>query len=526
MTMMPGGLSYDAIRQAAEASPPTPKVRGGDRFSLTRAGVGEGFMAVWLGVYLAYAAVRVHEVFPVLEVPRLPLILTIMFALGLAALVPSSGWRTIWARSRSMRLVAAITGIAIVTTPIGIWVQGSLDFLVNRFFVTVTVFLSCAVFLRDRRLLRRAVMLFVLACSAITIKSVFFPPPIRISDADMQDMIETNERREALGLPPVTLERQARLYIGRSALDPNDYGSLLVTAIPLAMWLGLGAVRRRLFWGAVALLLVWGIVPTGSRGAMVGFFAVCWALLIQGEAAGRKRAFVTVLTVGAVVLFVAFAGSRFFDIGGSDYNLTESEGRWSFWKQGIIWMIKRPTGLGIDNYPTRFGDLFGPERAAHNSFVQYGAELGVAGLVAFVLLCHAVLSGMRRHRKNALAARSEYGKVAEDEAGLAGYVFASLVGTLVTGFFLSNAYLPLMYLPFGIATAVLLGSPLAPIDVPEPRPAAGRRLLGSADRSPGWRAERGQARDPAVQRAAPVLPPSRAGHRPPAPSPPSPPRRP
>ena len=39
-----------------------------------------------------------------------PFLFGMVFALGLAAMVPGSAWRTIWTRSRSMRLVAAITG--------------------------------------------------------------------------------------------------------------------------------------------------------------------------------------------------------------------------------------------------------------------------------------------------------------------------------------------------------------------------------------------------------------------------------
>jgi hypothetical protein len=473
-----------AIHDASTTKQPTPGRRLFHGFSLTRGGAGEAFFAVGLGVYLGYSVTRIHEVFPVLMVPRLPMILTVFFALGLAFLIPARGWLMVWREARAIRIVAFITALAIFTAGIGIWISGSLDFLVNRFFITVTVFLSCAVFLRDRRLLRVALTIYLLAAAGITVKSLFFPTMVQLSAADLVDQDEQNERRAAQGLPP----KLERLQVSTS-LDPNDYGSLLVSAIPLALWLGIGGLGRRIFWGATALLLVWGIVPTASRGALLGLVAVGFALIVQGGT-GKRRFFLALVAAAGAAVFISAVGGqqsdRFSDFSGADYNLTENEGRWSFMRQGMIWMIKRPTGLGIGNYPVYFGMINGPERAAHNSFVQYGSELGVAGLVSFILLWRTLLGGLRRMQKRAVAVGGGYGKLSTDEATLAGHMFASLVGTLVTGFFLSNGYLPLMYMPLGLATAVLLGSPL-PADAPVPE-ATGKR--SAPVRSPGWRAQR------------------------------------
>jgi O-antigen ligase len=171
-----------------------------------------------------------------------------------------------------------------------------------------------------------------------------------------------------------------------------------------------------------------------------------------------------ILAGGAVFSLIATDGQigRFLDFGTDDYNVAGNEGRLYFWRQGMVWMIKRPWGYGIRNFGTYFGWLNGPDRAAHSMWVQYGMELGVAGLAAIVILCRFLIKRIRANRLQALAMSHTAGKLAMSEATLAGHVLAMLAATLVTGSFLSNAYYPLTYMALGLAAATTLGYPLRP----------------------------------------------------------------
>jgi hypothetical protein len=93
-------------------------------------------------------------------------------------------------------------------------------------------------------------------------------------------------------------------------------------------------------------------------------------------------------------------------------------------------------------------------------WVQYGVELGVAGLATIVFLCWYLVNRNRRLRKLALTNRQSPGDLADRDAVLHGHMLAMLAGLLVTGSFLSNAYYPLTYMALGMAAAALLGSPL------------------------------------------------------------------
>jgi hypothetical protein len=442
-----------AVRQASEAPPRRPTAGG---FSFSVASQGERLLVPLVGLYLGYAVVRLPEVFAEIAVPHLPMILMLIFIAMLLLAIPPEAWQMIWRRCKPLRLVAILTGLAFVTAPIGIWPSESLQFFQEKYLVVVVIFVCCLVFLRDRRSLRMAIAIYVLCVAAVSYNVVHtYDPnaPVLNDDGDPID-------------PDVLAARPElrRLQMVGVSLDPNDFGAVLGTTFPLALWLSVGSFRRRVFWTGVAGLLVAAVVPTQSRGSELGFIAAAVVIVAAG-ARGWRRWFSLVLVSGCVVMFVMMAtgigaGARFADFSQDDYNISGNEGRMYFWKQGMIWMIKRPWGYGISNYPTFFGMLNGEERAAHSTWVQYGMELGVAGLVVFILLCVTLIKGLRAIRKRAALASSSDPE-AKSEETLAGHMLAMLTGVLVTGTFLSNAYYPLMYMALGLAGATVMGSKIA-----------------------------------------------------------------
>ena len=102
--------------------------------------------------------------------------------------------------------------------------------------------------------------------------------------------------------------------------------------------------------------------------------------------------------------------------------------------------------------------------AAHNSFIQIGAELGVLGLA---LMLFAIKSGVTGLNRMAKRARS-LGEI----AGSAQAVQGALIGFCVAGSFVSFAYSSLIYWIFGVAIGILK---LEPKVTPVPAEASGRR---------------------------------------------------
>lgn len=450
-----------AVRAATNAAPPPGGRRRSSGFSLKEATSGERAIALLLGLYLGYAVVRLPEVFEQLAVPRGPMIMMLIFLAILGVATPADAWSRIWQQSRALRLVATLLGVALITIPVGIWPSGSVEFLYTRYLIAVVIFLACLVFLRDPRAFRSAVVVFVLSVTAVCANVLITydrAAPVFNEDGDQID-------------PRIVAERpdlQRLVSVGKS-LDPNDFGAILATALPLALWLSVGSFWRRLFWTGTAAVMVAAIVPTQSRGSMLGMLAAV-TVVIGAGARGWRRALTFILVAGGVAAFVALAtgigaADRFSDFSTDDYNLG-NDGRWYFWRQGFVWMLKRPWGYGLGNFPIYFGYHNGAERSAHSTWVQYGMELGVFALVTFVTLCVVIISGLRRLRTTAASLRGTHPEAERVELQ-SGHLLAMMAGLLVTGTFLSNAYYPLMYMGLGLCAATLLGSPFE-VDPPHP----------------------------------------------------------
>ena len=99
---------------------------------------------------------------------------------------------------------------------------------------------------------------------------------------------------------------------------------------------------------------------------------------------------------------------------GTDYNLTESDGRIAVWTRGLGYIARSPlVGVGAGAYPIADGRWAVQHgflkafkwSAAHNLFIETAAELGLPGFVA--LLCSLFPIVFTWRRLSALPSRSD-----------------------------------------------------------------------------------------------------------------------
>ena len=292
--------------------------------------------------------------------------------------------------------------------------------------------------------------------------------------------------------------------------DANDLGMLLVCTVPFTIYLARharGAVPRVLAIGALVLCLL-TIVKTGSRGAFLGLLAVSIYLVFRFASVHMTTRLLTVaVVVGALVIG---AGGKYWTMMGTllnpteDYNWVgkESGGRMMVWGRGIGYMEARPfSGVGLGAFSMAEGTIsplaaqqsYGNGlkwSAAHNSFVQIGAELGVPGLILFVAIVGLTFRTAARLARDALAHAPPDIPV----AGLASAHAAVVVGFAVSGFFLSQAYS--LYLYFVVGMVIGLD-----IVVRKRWRASGHRAGAIAPARAGRAVPFGDARQVAAQRA-------------------------
>ena len=250
--------------------------------------------------------------------------------------------------------------------------------------------------------------------------------------------------------------------------DANGLGLIVVCALPFAEWWASHADRWQVRVVALLALPVFlvTIIKTGSRGAFLGLVTVvAYSIFANRSAPARRR---IGLGIFAGLFLLAFAGTTYWGMMDTllhpthDYNWVGNAegGRMSVWKRGIGYMVQHPiTGVGAGAFPVAEGTIsslaaaqeYGQGlkwSAAHNSFVQVGAELGFPGLIVFLAF---LFTGFRRARRViALGLKASDQRAAAMGDALA----ASLLGYMVCGFFLSEAYSALPYSVIGIAVGL------------------------------------------------------------------------
>src|SRR5882672_15547 len=234
--------------------------------------------------------------------------------------------------------------------------------------------------------------------------------------------------------------------------DPNDLALVAVVSLPPAIWVQrVKPLRWRVLgmMGIVAALVI--VTRSASRGGVLGLAAVILALLFLSRDVIPRRWRLPVLTVATLVLATAPAvfwdRLRTFENVSQDYNLTAETGRVAIWKRGVGYFLERPfTGVGMGQYGLAEGvsgqRIVRPGvgfkwSAAHNMYIQAAAELGILGLIAFLGLSWPTVRAVRRAGR---AART--GAIDPALLALGQTLVASIVGFMVTGFFLSAAYGP------------------------------------------------------------------------------------
>ena len=250
--------------------------------------------------------------------------------------------------------------------------------------------------------------------------------------------------------------------------DANDLAMMVVCTLPLAVYFIRGGAR---FWQRLVALPCAGIfmvtiARSGSRGGFLGLVAVVIFLVVGFHAIPKKTRIGAVAGLG--LLLVLVAGQQYWTLMGSilkpedDYNTSAESGRMKVWARGVGYMAGHPlTGVGVNAFAVAEGtisSIAGRQlegqgvkwSAAHNSYVQIGAELGVPGIVAFLILLRSMLmSGWQVARSK----RDDTGEGPRERA-LAEALLATMVGYCVAGFFLSQAYSAYLYATCGLMTGL------------------------------------------------------------------------
>ena len=340
--------------------------------------------------------------------------------------------------TREIKLAAALLTWAIVTIPFSYWPGGSIGVLTDLFLKTLAIFVLIANVVSTVDRLRKVAW-------ALTLMTV----PIALTGLDnfASGVYVRGGLDQAV--------KRIVGYEGALTQNPNDLALLLNLVLPLTVALFL-ITPRGLARASLAVILglqVIGIVVTFSRA---GFLTLSFTLLISAlTSAGRlDRRWtwaVLILAIVCLPLLPADYVSRLFTITDIDTDPTGSaQDRWAQQIAGAGYVMSHPlVGAGIGQNILAMNSLLGPAwLMLHNAYLQYAVDLGLPGLLLYVLLVVASVRSAGRAAR--LAANRPDGR---ELSVLANGIRTTLLTLALAAFFGPIAYHFHFYYFAGLAIA-------------------------------------------------------------------------
>ncbi|NOH79694.1 hypothetical protein F0231_08050 [Vibrio sp. RE86] len=251
----------------------------------------------------------------------------------------------------------------------------------------------------------------------------------------------------------VTIGRQLGSVLG----DPNDLSLVLMFplafAISFATTKGIGANR---VLGILCLIFAMSaVIATQSRGGLLGSVAVFGIFGLR-----LIRSKMLLITIGVIALLVLFAVAGISDRqsgGAAEAGIDASAmGRLYAWEAAFKMALDNPlTGVGLNNF---YANYFfysphwdGLNHAVHSTWFGVLAETGFLGLIVFIGI---IVSLMKTSRQSLKRLESSVTSPSPYLLATSVAVYAGIVGTIVSGTFLTQGFTWPLYILAALCIAL------------------------------------------------------------------------
>ncbi len=391
----------------------------------------------WLvSLFVLFSFFRIHEAFPALYSLKIPLLLSLG---ALSALM----WHTIISRQvkiywhPNLTQLAAfwllvIIGIVFASNP-GI----SIAFFKNIYWKIIVMTLAIAWLVDTEDAVKRIATLIIISGVLISGVAIF-------------------NSLNGIGLVEGTRVTIGR-HLGSMLGDPNDLS--LVLMFPLAFAISFATTKNigmaRLLGIVGVLLAIWAVLATQSRGGLLGSLAVFGMFGLR--LIKSKTLLITLGVVAASALFLAAGISDRQSGGAAEEGIDASAmGRLYAWEAAFKMAVSNPlTGVGLDNFYVNYffysPHWDGLNHAVHSTWFGVLAETGFLGLLVFIWVIVGLLKTSRQTMKSLDSNPALFSPlfVATSMA-----VYAGIVGTIVSGTFLTQGFTWPIYILAALCIAI------------------------------------------------------------------------
>ncbi len=232
--------------------------------------------------------------------------------------------------------------------------------------------------------------------------------------------------------------------------NAGDFGVAMCVVAPLAFYLVKAVKSKALRVGAIIFLsaFVFSILRCGSRGAALALFFMALFFWLKTSKKLQSGVVILLFVIGFWASAPEAWKERFVSAAEYQQDVTASQ-RLRLWGAGLRMSADSPLlGVGINNFGTNYASHYhAPDEAGfawapHNIFIQAVSELGVLGLFSLLMAMFLVFQRNRSTRRLS----SENNLTDAWIARFANALDLSLIGYMVSGFFLTVLYYPHLYI--------------------------------------------------------------------------------
>ncbi|HKG22416.1 MAG TPA: O-antigen ligase family protein, partial [Blastocatellia bacterium] len=414
---------------------------------------GLAFAGLFVFTFLLYA--RPNEMFPEFfgSFPLVRIVAIGTLAAYFVSKLVAGERLTAWPVELKMFVVITVLGIAFV--PIAAAPGDSMDVLLDTWLKVGAIFVLMINLIDTRERLRSLLKLVVICGTLIAMAGI---------SSYLAGNFAIVDKGAGIRIAGI---------VGGLFGNPNDMATTLDLLLPLAVALAVtsGGLGRLIYLGCAGVLAA-GVIVTFSRGGFLGLLAVGCVLLWK---AGKGHRVITAV-IGVVMLGIFIAmmpggyANRISSIFNFEQDLTGSaQARRALLDRALAVASNHLiVGVGMGNF-----HIYSiHEQVAHNSYLEIASELGVAGLIAYLILIFSPLRRMRRIKREIEAAsetpfrRAAGGNLsplarAREWSGSDAEMYhlsvafqAAIIGYIVCSAFGSIEYLWYLYYPVAYAVAL------------------------------------------------------------------------
>lgn len=388
-------------------------------------------------LFIAFSFFRLHEVFPILYNFKIPLLLSLVSLLSLT-------WHVGISKNIETYLNKELMAISLffILVLIGVFAASNKSIAIDYF---KGIYWKIAIMTYAIAFLTTNAVDFALAAKVIT------------TSGALVGIVALSNKIKGIGLVEET-----RVTIGRdigSVLgDPNDLALVLMfpASFALSLILTKGISRTSKVFGFTCVVILFSaILATQSRGGLLGILAVFG---VYGYRKMKSKVLFFCLALLSAFLLYAIAGISGRSSGGAAEDGIDASamGRLYAWEAAFGMAVSNPlTGVGLDNFYSNYyyysPHWDGLNHAVHSTWFGVLAETGFLGLSVFIFNIILLIKSVS-HSLSLMEIHSD--SVPPPLLAAAQAVYAGLIGTVISGTFLTQGFTWPIYILSALVVAI------------------------------------------------------------------------